>query len=36
LHEFEYDWVDESVTLALSALTTITTLEHQGYDLIQM
>jgi len=35
-HGFEYDWVDESVTLALSALTTITTLEHQGYHLVQM
>ena len=25
-HKFEYEWVDSSVTVALSALTTITTL----------
>ncbi len=35
-HEFQYDWVDKSVTLALSALTTVTTLEHQGYSLLQL
>lgn len=35
-HKFQYDWVDKSVTLALSALTTVTTLEHQGYDLLPM
>jgi len=35
-HQFQYEWVDPHVTLALSALTTITTLEHQGYGLMQM
>lgn len=31
-----YDEVNSHVTLALSALTTITTLEHQGYSLFQI
>jgi intracellular sulfur oxidation DsrE/DsrF family protein len=35
-HKFQYDWVEKSITLSLSALTTVTTLEHQGYDLLQM
>lgn len=35
-HHFQYGWVDRHVTLALSALTTITTLEHRGYDLMPM
>lgn len=35
-HKFQYDWVDSQVTLALSALTTITTLEHQGYSLVAL
>lgn len=35
-HHFQYGWVDRQVTLALSALTTVTTLEHRGYDLMQM
>jgi intracellular sulfur oxidation DsrE/DsrF family protein len=35
-HDFQYDWIDKSVTLALSGLTTVTTLEHQGYDLMPM
>ena len=35
-HDFQYDWVDKRVTLALSGLTTVTTLEHQGYDLMQL
>ena len=30
-HHFEYDWIDSSVTLSLSALTTITTLQQAGY-----
>jgi intracellular sulfur oxidation DsrE/DsrF family protein len=34
-HNFQYDWVDKQITLALSGLTTVTTLEHQGYGLIQ-
>jgi intracellular sulfur oxidation DsrE/DsrF family protein len=35
-HHFEYDWIDADVTLALSALTTITTLEQQGYALMPL
>ena len=35
-HEFQYDWVDKAITLSLSALTTVTTLEHQGYSLMQL
>lgn len=35
-HQFQYSWIDTRVTLALSALTTISTLEHQGYNLMQM
>jgi len=35
-HHFQYEWIDSSVTLALSALTTITTLEHRGYSLLQL
>jgi intracellular sulfur oxidation DsrE/DsrF family protein len=35
-HDFQYDWVDKQVTLALSALTTITELEQQGYALLPL
>lgn len=35
-HHFRYGWIAPDVTLALSALTTITTLEHRGYDLMQL
>ncbi len=35
-HGFQYDWVDKSITLALSALTTVTTLEHRGYSVLQL
>ena len=35
-HKIAYESVDSSVTLALSALTTITTLEHQGYSLMPL
>ena len=35
-HDFQYEWVDPSVTLALSALTTISTLEERGYHLVQL
>jgi len=35
-HKYQYDWVDSSVTVALSAITTITTLEHQGYNLMPL
>ena len=33
-HQYDYAWLDKSVTLSLSALTTITTLEHAGYALV--
>lgn len=35
-HKFDYAWKDSHVTLALSALTTITTLEQQGYSLMPL
>lgn len=35
-HHFGYDWVDANVTLALSGLTTVTTLEQQGYALMPL
>lgn len=35
-HKFDYAWIDKSVTLSLSALTTITTLETDGYVLMSM
>jgi len=35
-HDYEYEWVDKSVTLSLSALTTVTTLEHDGYTLMPL
>jgi intracellular sulfur oxidation DsrE/DsrF family protein len=35
-HQYQYDWVDKRVTISLSALTTITTLENQGYGLLQL
>ncbi len=35
-HDFQYDWVDRQVTLALSALTTITELEQQGYAFLPL
>ena len=31
--KYDYAWLDKSVTLSLSALTTVTTLEHAGYVL---
>ncbi len=33
---FQYDWIAHDVTLALSALVTVTELEHQGYGLMPM
>jgi intracellular sulfur oxidation DsrE/DsrF family protein len=30
-HHFEYDWIAPGVTLSLSALTTVTTLQQAGY-----
>ena len=35
-HKFSYEDVDKSVLTALSGLTTVTTLEHQGYDLMPL
>lgn len=35
-HHFHYHWIAPNVTLALSGLTTVTTLEAQGYGLMQM
>jgi intracellular sulfur oxidation DsrE/DsrF family protein len=35
-HHFQYDWIDARVTLALSGLTTVTTLEQQGYVLMPL
>lgn len=32
-HEFQYDWVDKQVTVALSGLTTVIDLQQQGYAL---
>ena len=35
-HGYPYEAIDKSVTLALSALTTITELQQKGYALMQM
>jgi intracellular sulfur oxidation DsrE/DsrF family protein len=35
-HQEQYQWIAPQVTLALSGLTTITTLEHQGYVLMPL
>ncbi len=35
-HHFKYGWVSHNVTLALSGLTTVTTLEHKGYALMPL
>jgi intracellular sulfur oxidation DsrE/DsrF family protein len=35
-HHYDYSWKDSHVTLALSALTTITVLQHKGYALVPM
>jgi intracellular sulfur oxidation DsrE/DsrF family protein len=35
-HHYQYSWVDKRVTLSLSAITTITTLENHGYALLQL
>ncbi|MEO8780286.1 MAG: DsrE family protein [Rhodanobacter sp.] len=32
-HDFHYDWIDSSVTVALSGLTTVIDLQQQGYAL---
>ncbi len=33
-HDFQYDWVDSHVTVALSGLTTVIGLQQQGYALL--
>lgn len=35
-HHYDYAWKDARVTLALSALTTVTELENKGYALLPM
>ncbi len=35
-HHFKHDWIDRSVVHALSSPTTVSTLENQGYALLQM
>ena len=35
-HHFQYEWIAPNVTLALSALTTITVLENEGYALMSL
>ncbi len=35
-HQYEYGWIDRSVTVALSAITTITSLEQSGYHLMPL
>ena len=35
-HDYQYDWIDKRVTLALSALTTITELQQKGYALVPL
>lgn len=35
-HHYQYDWVSKDVTVALSALTTITELQQKGYALMPL
>jgi len=35
-HNYQYEWIDPSVTVALSAITTITSLEQEGYSLLPL
>jgi intracellular sulfur oxidation DsrE/DsrF family protein len=35
-HQFKYDWLANDITLALSGLTTVTTLEAEGYVLMPL
>jgi intracellular sulfur oxidation DsrE/DsrF family protein len=35
-HKYQYEWIDPSVTVALSAITTITGLEQQGYHIMPL
>lgn len=35
-HHFQYEWIAPNVTLALSAVTTVTLLENEGYALVTL
>ncbi|XUW93208.1 DsrE family protein (plasmid) [Burkholderia sp. M6-3] len=35
-HHFLYNWIDRDIKVALSGLTTVTTLQQQGYALMQL
>jgi intracellular sulfur oxidation DsrE/DsrF family protein/DNA-binding transcriptional ArsR family regulator len=35
-HDYQYDWIDQRVTLALSSLTTISELQQHGYALVPL
>jgi len=35
-HDFQYDWIDSRVTVALSSLTTVIGLQQQGYALLPL
>lgn len=35
-HHFQHDWIDQSVTHALSSATTVSTLENKGYAFIAL
>ncbi|MBM7128986.1 DsrE family protein [Dyella mobilis] len=35
IHNYGFDWIDGSVTIALSAVTTISSLQQKGYALVQ-
>ncbi len=35
-HDFQYDWIDPKVTVALSSLTTVINLQQQGYALLPL
>ena len=35
-HHYAYEWIDPHVTLALSSLTTVTSLEEEGYVLMPL
>jgi intracellular sulfur oxidation DsrE/DsrF family protein len=35
-HHFQYEWIAPNVTLSLSAVTTITVLENEGYALLSL
>lgn len=35
-HDFQYDWIDSSVTVALSGMSTVINLQQQGYALLPL